>query len=93
MATLPFSSTNVLIENVAGNATCFDVTVTYTGFAQEGRGRFLDDGDTLELELFFSGQATGHRCADGAVGEATVTLNAAAFTGNAVQTYRITTPN
>lgn len=87
---LTFSSTAALIENVAGNGTCFDFTITYTGFSQEGRGAFADDGKTLRLELFFGGQATGHRCANGAVGQAgTVTLNGAAFTGNAVQTYRI----
>lgn len=86
---LTFSSSTVLIENVAGNATCFDITVTYTGFSQEGRGAFSADGKTLRLELFFGGQATGHRCASGAVGSGGVTLNASAFTGNAVQTYRI----
>jgi hypothetical protein len=86
---LTFSSSTVLIENVSGNATCFDVTVTYTGFSQEGRAAFSADGKTLRMELFFGGQATGHRCASGAVGAAGVTLNAAAFTGNAVQTYRI----
>ncbi len=86
---LLFSSTTVLLENVAGNATCFDVTVTYTGFSQEGRAAFSADGKTLRMELYFGGQATGHRCANGAVGAATVTLNGAAFTGNAVQTYRL----
>jgi hypothetical protein len=84
---LAFASTNVLVENVQGNATCFDITVTYTGFSQEGRASFSADGKTLKMELFFGGQASGHRCAAGAVGAATVTLNAAAFTGNAVQTY------
>lgn len=86
---LSFSSSTVLIENVAGNGTCFDVTVTYTGFSQEGRGAFLDDGKTLKLELYFGGQATNHRCAAGAVGATGVVLNGLAFTGNAVQTYRI----
>lgn len=89
LATLPaFTSNTVLIENVQGNATCFDLTVTYTGFAQEGRGKFSDDGKTMTLELYFSGQATGHRCASGAVGASSVTLNGAAFTGNAQQVYR-----
>ncbi|MBK9519188.1 MAG: hypothetical protein IPO09_17920 [Anaeromyxobacter sp.] len=87
---LTFSSAAVLIENVAANGTCFDFTITYTGFSQEGRGAFSADRKTLQLELFFGGQATGHRCAGGAVGQAgTVTLNGLAFTGNAVQTYRI----
>ncbi len=84
---LTFTSTNVLIENVQGNATCFDITVTYTGFSQEGRASFSADGKTLTMELFFGGQATGHRCAAGAVGSQTVTLNGIAFTGNAKQVY------
>ena len=85
--TLMFNSTNILIENVQGNAACFDFTATYTGFSQEGRGKISADGNTLTLELFFAGQATGHRCAAGAVGAQTVTLNANAFTGNAQQVY------
>jgi hypothetical protein len=86
---LNFSSSTVLIENVAGNATCFDITVTYTGFSQEGRAAFSADGKTLRMELFFGGRATGHRCASGAVGASTVILSTVAFTGNAVQTYRL----
>lgn len=86
---LTFSSTAILIENVTGNGECFDVTATYAGFAQQGRAKFSADGKTLTMELFFAGQATGHRCASGAVGAATVTLNAAAFTGNAQQVYRL----
>ncbi|GAO01330.1 hypothetical protein [Anaeromyxobacter sp. PSR-1] len=90
LATLPaFNSNAVLIENVAAGGACFDITVTYTGFAQEGRGKFSADGRTMTLELFFSGQATGHRCANGAVGASSVTLNGAAFTGNAQQVYRL----
>ncbi len=84
---LSFTSTTVLIENVQGNGACFDITVTYTGFSQEGRAAFSTDGKTLTMELFFGGQATGHRCADGAVGAATVTLNGHPFTGNAKQIY------
>ncbi len=86
---LMFSSTAVDIENVQGNATCFDITVTYAGFAQDGRGTISADGKTVELELYFSGQATGDKCANGAVGASGVQLNGAAFTGNAVQTYRV----
>jgi len=87
---LEFTSTAVLIENVKADGTCFDVTYTFPGgVVQEGRGLLLQDGKTLELELFFVNQATGHRCADGAVGANTVTLNGKAFTGNAVQTYTI----
>ena len=86
---LTFSSTAVLIENVAPNGTCFDITVTYTGFSQAGRGAFSADRKTLLLELYFGAQATHNRCADGNPGAAGVLLNTVAFTGNAVQTYRI----
>jgi hypothetical protein len=86
---LTFASTAVLVENVQGNATCFDVTATYAGFKQEGRGSISADGKTVIMELFFGGQATHHRCADGAVGATGVVLNGAAFTGNAQQTYRV----
>lgn len=84
-----FKSTGELIENVAADGSCFDVTYTYPNFKQEGRGQLSQDGKTLKLELFFEGQATGHRCANGAVGSQTVTFNKQPFTGNAVQTYVI----
>jgi hypothetical protein len=86
---LKFSTTAVLIENVAADGSCFDVTYTYTGFKQAGRGQVSQDGQTVKLELFFEGQASGHRCANGAVGSSTVTLNGQPFTGNAVQVYTI----
>ncbi|MCP3099202.1 hypothetical protein LZ198_10005 [Myxococcus sp. K15C18031901] len=88
---LSFTSTTVLIENVATDGSCFDVTFTFPGgLVQEGRGGFATDQKTLKLELFFKNQSTGSRCAAGAVGAAgTVTLNASPFTGNAVQTYAI----
>ncbi|MEZ4464008.1 MAG: Ig-like domain-containing protein [bacterium] len=92
-ASLEFASTAVLIGEVRGNGTCFDVTATYAGFGQEGRGRISADGTTAEFEFFFKDQATGHRCADGDVGQAgTVTLNNMPFTGDAVQVYRIGQP-
>lgn len=84
-----FTSTSVLIENVREDGTCFDVTFTYTGFKQVGRGQVSQDGKTVKLELFFENQATGSRCADGDVGAQTVTLNKAPFTHNAVQVYTI----
>ncbi|MFT3774123.1 MAG: hypothetical protein QM820_52830 [Minicystis sp.] len=84
---LAFDSTAILIENVSTD--CFDFTATFVGFSQEGRGQIAADGKTLKLELFFGGQATGHRCADGAVGAMTVQIKGAAFTGNAVQTYKV----
>jgi hypothetical protein len=86
---LNFTSTVILVENVKADGSCFDFTATYNGFGQDGRGQISQDGKTLKLEIFFSGQATGHRCSDGAVGANTVRLNGAAFTGNAVQTYTI----
>lgn len=83
-----FASTTVAISSVEGNATCFDIVVTYPGFAQEGRGEISADGKTVTLELYFSGQVTGDHCATGAVGSG-VTLNSAAFSSNANQVYAI----
>lgn len=89
---LTFTSRSVLVENVATDGNCFDVSYDYGTFKQEGRGQVSQDGKTLKVELYFGGQATRHRCADGAVGATGVVLNGAAFTGNAVQTYTISTP-
>lgn len=86
---LGFDSTAVLIENVKDNGACFDFTVTYPGFGQEGRGSLSEDGTALVLELFFKDQAIGHRCADGNPGDPTVVLNQTPFTGNARQAYRV----
>jgi hypothetical protein len=82
-----FTSRAVLIENVAADGSCFDVTYTYPSFKQEGRGVVSQDGKTVKLELFFETAATGHRCASGAVGSPSVLVGGKAFTGNAVQTY------
>lgn len=88
-----FTSSAVLIQNVQGNGTCFDINITFNGFSQEGRGTISADGKAVTLELFFGGQAAKHRCADGAVGASGVTLtvggNTTPFTGNAKQIYRI----
>jgi hypothetical protein len=84
---LSFDSTAILIENVS--ESCFDFTATYVGFGQEGRGKIAADGKTVSLELYFKDQATGHRCADGAVGAQTVKVSGADFKGNAVQVYQI----
>ncbi|MFO0585020.1 MAG: hypothetical protein U0229_22315 [Anaeromyxobacter sp.] len=88
---LSFTSTAILIENVGGNGDCFDVTATYATFAQAGRGKFSADGKTMTLELYFSTQATKNRCADGAVGSATVTLNGVTnYDGSkSLQVYRL----
>jgi hypothetical protein len=85
----PFSTTSIAIQNVAADGSCFDVDFNFNGFAQQGRGSFSADRKTLKLELFFSGQASGNRCADGAVGSSTVKQGTTTFTGNAVQTYVI----
>lgn len=87
---LTFTSRSVLVENVAADGNCFDVSYDYGTFKQEGRGQVSKDGKTLKVELFFGGQATKNRCADGAVGASGVILSSAPFTGNAVQTYTIT---
>ena len=84
---LSYSSTAILVANVT--ETCFDLTATYVGFTQEGRGMIAADGSSVELELYFSGQAAGATCADGAVGATGVTLMGKPFTGDAVQTYQI----
>lgn len=88
-ALLEFTSTAVLIENVQGNGECFDITMTYPGFSQEGRGAVVGDGAEVHLEIFFKDQATGHRCADGKPGDDTVTLNGNPFTGDATQVYEV----
>ncbi len=89
-AEVSFDSTAILIENVT--ADCFDFTATYVGFGQEGRGKIAADGASLDLELYFAGQAVGHRCADGAVGAMTVKLKGNDFTGDAVQSYKVSAP-
>jgi predicted small lipoprotein YifL len=87
---LEFTSSGVAIENVKEDGSCFDVTYSFPGgLVQEGRGQVSQDGKTLKLELYFQYLATGHRCADGAVGSNSVIIKGAPFTGNAVQTYRI----
>ena len=84
---LVFDTTAALIENVEPGGGCFDITLTYAGFGQEGRGAISEDQQTVYLELFFRDQALGHRCADGVVGDSSVMLNQEPFGGNAVQTY------
>jgi hypothetical protein len=86
-----FDTTAVLLENVKADGSCFDVTYTYVGFKQVGRGQVSQDGKTLRLELFFEGAASGFRCENGAVGASGVIIGNTAFTGNAVQTYTIST--
>jgi hypothetical protein len=82
-----FVASNTLIENIAADGSCFDVTYSYNGFGQEGRGKLSADGKTLTLEIFFTGKASNHRCANGAVGSAGVIVNGAPLAGNAQQVY------
>lgn len=89
-ADLSFDSTAVLIENVRDNGACFDFTVTFPGFGQEGRGSIDAEGTTMVLELYFKDRAQGHRCAGGDVGAKTVTAAGVPFDGDARQTYAIT---
>lgn len=85
---LSFTSTSASFENVT--ATCFDVDLTFPGGgSQEGRGVISRDGKTASLELYYENQAEGHRCANGAVGAATVQVQGAPFTGDAVQVFTI----
>jgi len=63
--------------------------VNYGTFQQEGRAKFSADGLTMTLEIFFAGQTTGADCASGDVGSGGIVRNGAAFTGNALQVYRL----
>lgn len=84
-----YSSTAFAIDHVVGNGECFDVDVTYPAFATVGRGTISADGGVLRLELFFQGQATGMRCADGPPGAPTVSQSGTPFSGDAVQVFRV----
>ncbi|MEC9398646.1 MAG: hypothetical protein VYE40_11325 [Myxococcota bacterium] len=90
---LPFNSMTHTFSNIEGDGECFDFDINYGSFAQEGRGKVVDGGAQIHLELFFKDQATGHRCADGAVGSGGITLNGADFTGDAVQVYVVSEAN
>lgn len=87
---LTFTSMNVVIENVKGDAECFDVNVDYGSFKQEGRASINADRTKVNMELYFQNQATGHRCADGAVGATGVKVNTFALTFDSVQKYAVT---
>ncbi|WP_224240386.1 hypothetical protein [Hyalangium gracile] len=84
-----FDSTNVLIENVAADANCFDITVSFNGFSQSGRGKLSADGKTLTLELYLGTAHSGIRCQNGAVGSKSVSTSQGLFTGNAQQVYTV----
>jgi hypothetical protein len=86
---LEFNSTTYLVENIEGDAECFDITITYTGFGQEGRGAISEDRKELHLELYFKDKAANMRCADGKPGAKGVQLDGKPFDGDAVQVYQI----
>jgi len=60
--------------------SCFNIDIIYTNFPpQEGRGTINRDGTELLLEVYvrnvaFAIDPSGHRCADGAVGERNASL-------------------
>lgn len=93
LAELNFVSMTHTITNIEGDGECFDFDINYGTFSQEGRGKVGTDGAQIHLELYFKDQAAGHRCADGAVGADTVTLNGAAFAGDAIQVYDVQEAN
>lgn len=84
-----FTTTLVTVANVQGDADCFDVTLVYPTYSQEGRGRISVDRSVAELELYFSPQATGHRCANGSIGDGGVRVLGTPVTLGAVQRYVI----
>ena len=90
---LQYTSSAVLFQNVTDNGGCFDADLTYTGFAQEGRGKISQDGTTVTLELYTSGRATNIRCANGPVGtigaDGGVKVLGSTLLGNSQQTYRV----
>jgi hypothetical protein len=86
---LNFTSNAVLIENVKADASCFDITITYQGFRQLGRGSLSADGKKLTLEIFLGDNISGANCASGAIGSATVVRGGTAFSGNAQQVYTV----
>lgn len=89
-APLNFTTVNSTIANVRGNADCFDLTLNYGAFTDEGRGSISADRRRVYVELFFSGQATGHRCASADAGFGHVTVNGQSLLLDAVQKYDVT---
>lgn len=96
-ATTTFASTDVLLDNVQDNGRCFDITVNYGTFSEEGRGSMAPDGTAVTLELYFGGKALFHRCEDGPVGSRSVRLaigsagqgRVVPLAGDSLQVYRI----
>jgi len=96
-ATTTFSSTDVILDNVQDNGRCFDITVNYGRFSEEGRGRISPDGTAVTLELYIGGKALLHRCEDGPVGSRSVRLaigsagqgRVVRLAGDSIQVYRV----
>jgi hypothetical protein len=91
--TATYTSRSLLLDNAVDNGRCFDVTIDYAAFGEEGRGRIAPDGTTVTLELYFRGKALHHRCDDGELGAPTVELlvggTPVPFSGDALQRYRV----
>jgi hypothetical protein len=94
--TMTLTSSSLRLDNVAADGTCFDLTIGYGRFGEEGRGQMSPDGQTVTLELYFSGWATRDRCQDGPVGDGGVQLIIAGklvpVLGDARQVYRVAPP-
>ncbi|MFO0728479.1 MAG: hypothetical protein U1E65_32180 [Myxococcota bacterium] len=82
-----YDSTSFAITHLRGNGACFDIDASYTILGTEGRGRIAADGSSMDLEIFYAGQATHHRCADGDVGTVGVVVSGVPLAGNAVQHF------
>lgn len=91
--TAMYNSKAVLVDNVQDNGQCFDITIDYTTFGEEGRGTMSPDGGSVTLELYYRGKATQHRCEDGPVGAPTVHLLVGGapvpFSGDSLEVYRL----
>lgn len=90
--TATYTSKAVLVDNVQDNGRCFDITIDYTTFGEEGRGKMSPDGGLVTLELYYRGKATQHRCEDGPVGAPNVHLlvggASVPFSGSSLEVYR-----
>jgi hypothetical protein len=84
----PFTSSFV-VANIIGDASCFDIDMG-SPLTAVGRASISQDAKTLSWEIYeVTLGASSARCADGPVGASGVTLMGSAFTGNAVQVWRL----
>jgi hypothetical protein len=85
--TLPPFADTFIIANVRGDATCFDIDIENAN--QSGRGSISADGTRISWEIYANAlNPGGHRCANGDLGAAGVSLQGAPFSGNAIQVWR-----